>query len=134
MTMSTDHMTERNRLWLALAAVLSIALAACESDSLPQMRVAGDPESGRLLLRQYGCIACHEISGVAGGKGNVGPPLDGIRNRVYLAGVLTNTPQNMARWIRAPQELAPGTAMPNLQVTEQHAQDMVAYLYRSKSP
>lgn len=125
-------MSERNRLAWAVAAALSIALAACGRDSMPQMKVAGDPESGRLLLRQYGCIACHEISGVAGGKGNVGPPLDGIRNRVYLAGVLTNTPQNMARWIRTPQELAPGTAMPNLQVTEQHAQDMVAYLYRAK--
>ena len=132
MKMNAEHMNKRNWLRRAVAAGLCVALAACESDSLPQMQVAGDPESGRLLLRQYGCITCHDISGVAGAKGNVGPPLNGIRNRVYLAGVLTNTPQNMARWIRTPQELAPGTAMPNLQVTEQHAQDMVAYLYRSK--
>ena len=132
MKIITEHLNNRNWLRWAAAAGLCVALAACESDSLPQMQADGDPESGRLLLRQYGCIACHEISGVAGGKGNVGPPLDGIRNRVYLAGVLTNTPQNMARWIRTPQELAPGTAMPNLQVTEQHAQDMVAYLYRAK--
>jgi hypothetical protein len=31
-----------------------------------------------------------------------------------------------------PQEIDPRTAMPNLQVSEGHAQDMVAYLYRLK--
>jgi cytochrome c2 len=103
-------------------AVLSLVvlLAGCEKN--PAV------ENGRLLLRQFGCGACHEIPGVAAAKGRVGPPLAGIGSRVYLAGVLPNSPGNMARFIRRPQEVDPRTAMPDLGVTEAHARDMVAYL------
>jgi cytochrome c2 len=92
--------------------------------------LVGDPESGRLLLRQYGCASCHSIPGVPGASGNVGPPLEGIAHRVYLGGVLPNTPENMSRWIREPQRFDPLTAMPDMQVPEDKARHMVAYLYR----
>lgn len=111
---------------------LCLGLAGCEPDARLPAGVTGNPDNGKLLLRQYGCGTCHTIPGVAGAKGNVGPPLDAISKRVYLAGVLPNTPQNMARWIRTPQEIDPRTAMPNLQVSDAQAQDMVAYLYRLK--
>lgn len=85
--------------------------------------------NGRLLLRQFGCGACHEIPGVAAAQGRVGPPLGAVARRVYLGGVLPNSPENMARFIRRPQDVDPRTAMPDLGVTEAHARDMVAYLY-----
>jgi cytochrome c2 len=109
-----------------IALALSLALAACGE---PQSALLGDPERGRLLLRQFGCGDCHAIPGVAAANGKVGPPLAGIARRVYLGGVLANTPENMSRFIRAPQEADPRTAMPDLQVGEAHARDMVAYLY-----
>jgi cytochrome c2 len=113
---------------MRLTAVgLCLALAACGAE---RPSLEGDPERGRLLLRQFGCGACHRISGVADAQGNVGPPLDGAARRVYLAGVVPNSPYNMARWIRAPKAFDPHTAMPNLGVGEEHARDMVAYLYR----
>ena len=115
---------------MLIASALCLSLTACEKPRPLPAGVAGDPERGKLLLRQYGCGSCHTIPGVAAAKGNVGPPLEAIGSRVYLAGMLPNTPQNMVRWIRAPQDIDPRTAMPNLQVPEQHAQDMVAYLYR----
>lgn len=90
----------------------------------------GDVERGRLLLRQYGCGSCHAIPGVAAATANVGPPLEGVARRVYLGGVLPNTPENMAQWIRDPQRFDPLTAMPDMQVPEADARDMVAYLYR----
>lgn len=89
---------------------------------------AGDAERGRLLLRQFGCGSCHRIPGVADARGAVGPPLAGLMRRVYLAGMLPNTPHNLERWIRDPQSLVPGTAMPDLQVGVEHARDLVAYL------
>ncbi|MCD6044533.1 MAG: ctaC [Burkholderiales bacterium] len=88
--------------------------------------------NGRLLLRQFGCGSCHEIPGVAAAQGRVGPPLGAVARRVYLGGVLPNSPENMARFIRRPQEFDPRTAMPDLGVTEAHARDMVAYLYTLK--
>ena len=111
---------------LTLILVL-VAFAGC-SDK-PQPVLGGDIEQGRLLLRQFSCGACHDIPGVAAADGKVGPPLSGIASRVYLAGVLPNTPQNMAAFIRAPQQTDPRTAMPDMGVGEAHARDMVAYLY-----
>lgn len=112
------------RLSLVLLALL---LAGCGSDK-PGPALGGDPENGKLLLRQFGCGTCHDIPGVAAAKGRVGPPLAGVAGRIYLGGVLPNTPQNMAAFIRKPQRFAPRTAMPDLGVTEPHARDMVAYL------
>jgi cytochrome c2 len=109
-----------------IAAAVCLLLVACSAE---RPRLDGDPERGRQLLRQFGCGACHRISGVADAQGNVGPPLDGVAKRVYLGGVLPNSPQAMARWIRAPNAFDPQTAMPNLGVGEEHARDMVAYLH-----
>ena len=114
-----------------VGTLLCLALSACGQPPLPP-GVTGNPDRGKLLLQQYGCGSCHTIPGVAASRGNVGPPLVAISSRVYLAGQLPNTPQNMVRWIRVPREIDPRTAMPNLQVPEQHAQDIVAYLYRLK--
>jgi cytochrome c1 len=58
----------------------------------------------------------------------VGPPLKGIASRVMLGGVLPNSPANMVLWLRAPQQVAPLTAMPDLGVTERDARDIAAYL------
>lgn len=110
-----------------IAACLCIALAGCGAEKKP-VPEGGDAERGRLLLRQFGCGACHRIAGVADAQGNVGPPLAGVAKRVYLGGVLPNSPNNMVRWIRAPKAFDPQTAMPNLGVSEEHARDMVAYL------
>jgi cytochrome c1 len=91
--------------------------------------VAGDPEQGREDIFAYGCGSCHEIPGIPNANATVGPPLKNWANRYYIAGSLTNTPDNLVTWIRNPQGIEPGTAMPNLDVTEQEARDMAAYLY-----
>jgi cytochrome c2 len=89
----------------------------------------GDADRGRVALTRYGCGACHAIDGVSGAKGDVGPSLDGIAQRAEIAGRLSNTPDNMIRWIRQPQEVDPGNGMPDLGVDERDGRDMAAYLY-----
>ena len=105
----------------------STVLVGCGES--PPSALGGDREHGRLLLRQYGCASCHSIPGVPSATGNVGPPLEAVAHRVYLGGVLPNTPENMARWIRAPQQYDPLTVMPDMQVPEAEVRHMVAYLY-----
>jgi cytochrome c1 len=83
-----------------------------------------------MLLQQYGCSACHTIPGVRAANAAIGPSLDRLGRRVYVAGVLPNSPSELARWIRAPDVVKPGTGMPNANVTERDATDMVAYLYQ----
>lgn len=122
---------------LAIGALVAAGLAGCDmmlgwvSNQPPPMVVAGgDVDRGRLLLRQFGCGACHRIPGVAAAEGNVGPPLGRLYERVYLAGVVPNTPEHLVRWILEPQEVDPLTAMPDLGVTEPQARDMAAYLLK----
>lgn len=89
----------------------------------------GDRTAGKQALQQYLCITCHAIPGVVGAHGRVGPSLAGIASRQYIAGVLPNTTANMLRWIRHPTEVDPLTAMPDLNVSEQDARDIAAFLY-----
>lgn len=112
------------------AVVFFVLVSSCGKSESPAL--GGDPEQGRLLLRQFACGSCHSIPGVANAGGKVGPPLEHIAKRVYLAGVLPNTPENMARFILDPAQFAPRTAMPDMHVTEPHVRDMVAYLYTLK--
>jgi cytochrome c2 len=93
------------------------------------VEVGGDPRRGEAMFIQYGCGSCHALKNVRGATGMVGPPLDGIALRVIIGGHLANNPDNMERWIRQPQQVSPGTAMPNLRVGEQDARDMTAFLY-----
>jgi cytochrome c len=107
--------------------VLLLALAACSSEAPRHVVAGGDEARGRALAERYGCASCH--SGLPGAQGTVGPPLQKIVHRSYLGGVLPNTPENMTAWIARPQRYAPGTAMPDLGVTEAEARDIAAYLY-----
>jgi cytochrome c2 len=87
-------------------------------------------ERGRVLLQEYGCGACHTVPGVRRAAGKVGPRLDRMKEQVYVAGVLPNTPHNLVLWIQNPKKADPQTAMPDLGVREADARDMAAYLYR----
>lgn len=87
----------------------------------------GDPARAPVLFRAYGCGACHEIAGVAGARGKVGPPL-GLAGRLYIGSSLPNDREQLVAWIQHPRRLDPRTAMPELGVAEQEARDMAAYL------
>jgi cytochrome c2 len=89
----------------------------------------GDPRRGEAMFIQYGCGSCHAVKNVRTATGMVGPPLDGIALRTIIAGHLANNPPNMEKWIRDPQHVSPGTAMPDLNVGEEDARDITAFLY-----
>lgn len=105
-------------------AMRATALAITESP----LSGASDAARGRRALEQYACVGCHEIPGLVGPEARVGPTLHGIGSRGILGGVLPNTPENMARWIREPQRVAPGTAMPDMGVSARDARDIAAHL------
>lgn len=89
----------------------------------------GDPSRGEAMFIQYGCGACHRVAHVRRAMGMVGPPLDGFAVRAMIAGKLDNSPDNLEQWIRNPQSVSPGTAMPDLRVGERDARDISAFLY-----
>ena len=115
---------------LLLAGLLfSLLLPACSRSGNGVPADLGDPKRGQQALAGFGCGACHQIPGIRGARGSVGPPLTGFAGRSYIAGQLVNSPENLIRWIVDPQAVEPGTAMPKLGVVPAVARDMAAYLY-----
>jgi cytochrome c2 len=114
---------------IGLCALLG--LAGCdESEGVgPRFADIGNAERGALYIEQIGCGSCHVIPGIDGARGLVGPPLDYMGKRVFIAGLLRNTPANMMTWLRDPQEVVPGNAMPDMGLSEEQARDITAYLY-----
>jgi len=121
-----------SRCGLVLGLLLPVA-AACDRSSHNLSQLAGgDPYRGAVAIRTYGCGSCHTIPGIRGANALVGPPLTGIAERSYIGGVVTNTPENLVRWIMDPPKIDPMTAMPNVGVTYQDAVDIAGYLYSRK--
>jgi cytochrome c2 len=118
---------------IVVVALIGIIYEYAEQRSLMRIHAAaetgGDPARGEAMFIQYGCGSCHALKNVRTATGMVGPPLDGIALRMIIAGHLANNPQNMEKWIRDPQQVSPGTAMPDLNVGEQDARDITAFLY-----
>lgn len=104
---------------------VALAIAACNAQSVKLSPLA---KHGAALIAVTGCGACHAIPGIANADGVVGPPLQGIGRRIYIAGVLRNSPENLARWIAHPQKFVPGNAMPDMDISETDARVMAAYL------
>ncbi len=109
----------------------SALVAACQRgfEREAAAMTGGDPARGKAAISRYVCVACHQIPGVSGAQGLVGPPLGGVARRAYIGGVLGNSPENMIRWVQNPQAVDQKTAMPNLGVTDADARDIAAYLY-----
>jgi cytochrome c len=89
----------------------------------------GNPVAGKAAIANYGCGSCHVIPGVERARGLVGPPLTDSALRAYIAGRAYNTPANLEAWIRLPDSVEPGTAMPTLGVSIEEARDIASYLY-----
>jgi cytochrome c1 len=116
-----------------LAAVASIIVLygqdAAQARITAERITGGHVDAGKAAIGRYGCGACHEIPGISGAVGQVGPSLAAFGVRSEIAGVLTNTPQNLVRWLRFPQQVVLRNGMPDQGIHEQEARDISAYLY-----
>jgi cytochrome c len=103
--------------------VLVILFVACAQRELPGH--LGSPTRGRALISKYGCPSCHRV---LTSEATIGPPLTRMAARTYIAGRFPNEPIDMQLWLEHPRAMKPGTAMPDLGVTERDARDLAAYL------
>jgi cytochrome c len=115
------------RVAVQITFILSFATVGCSKNEAPVPR---HPASD--LIVQYGCESCHVIPGVPGAVGKVGPSLESLNQRSYLAGTLSNNPANLQQWIMHPQSIQPGTAMPEMGVTQEDAKEIAAFLETNK--
>jgi mono/diheme cytochrome c family protein len=114
--------------WLLIAGACA---AGCEERSgIAPVEIAdGDAGRGKAAIVRVGCIACHEIPGVRGRSGRVGPPLAGFAERAMIAGTVPNRADMLVTFVRNAPSLVPQTGMPPLPLDAQEARDVAAFLY-----
>lgn len=89
---------------------------------------AGTPAAdGMALFTSKGCAGCHTIQGVS--QGMVGPNLTHLQSRTTFAGgMLDMSPGNLHTWLHDPPGVKPGSKMPNLKLSDDEINKLVAYL------
>jgi cytochrome c oxidase subunit 2 len=81
-----------------------------------------------LQMLEYRCALCHRVRGTSAGAISA-PDLTHLMSRSTLAaGTLPNTVGSLAGWIQDPQDLKPGSLMPNQFLSAQQLSDVLAYL------
>ena len=83
-------------------------------------------QAGELIFANAPCTSCHAIAGLSSGRS--APNLTHVGSRKTIAGLLTNTPDTLAAWIRNPQSIKPGALMPPFNLNDQQLADLSAYL------
>ena len=78
-------------------------------------------QSNRPKVFNQLCVACHRLNNQGG---IVGPALDGIGSRLERAFIVD--------WLKDPQKIKPGTAMPKLDLTEEQIVELAAFLSQQK--
>jgi cytochrome c oxidase subunit 2 len=98
-------------------SVFADAPDAFEAWRADQLRAASQPASDDVRLGELRfighCGACHTVRGTSA-NGDVGPDLTHLMSRTTIAGgELPNNPGFLSGWIANPQNLKPGSLMPN---------------------
>jgi cytochrome c oxidase subunit 2 len=95
----------------------------------PALPPASPPAAaGMSIVLAQTCASCHAIAGTSA-VANAAPDLTHFAGRSSLAaGIVPNTPQNLARWLKDPQLIKPGCKMPNFSLTGAQIDQLVAYL------
>jgi cytochrome c oxidase subunit II len=87
---------------------------------------------GRKAFFANSCVNCHTIRGTSA-QGKFGPDLTHLMSRETLAsGAAPNTTDNLRLWVRDPQKIKVGCLMPNMQLTDEEVDQIVAYLQTLK--
>ncbi len=74
------------------------------------------------------CVGCHTIRGTPA-TGELGPDLSHLARRETLgAGIVRNTAQSLAAFVRNAQQVKPGAAMPPTELSPGEIAALVAYL------
>jgi cytochrome c oxidase subunit II len=85
-------------------------------------------DEGQVAFNSESCAGCHTIDGTPA-QGTLGPNLTDLGARPTLgAGALTNTPENLRKWITDAPSAKPGVLMPRVALSTAKAKAIVAYL------
>ncbi|MEC8623671.1 MAG: c-type cytochrome [Bdellovibrionota bacterium] len=89
----------------------------------------GDPEAGKKLISEVGCLSCHGVDGLEKASNKVkayaGPWLQGSGSKLNGDWLVT--------WLKKPKHYQKDTIMPSFRLTDREANDMTAYILSLKN-
>jgi cytochrome c oxidase subunit II len=112
--------TSRARLALLALLLWTAACAAPAAGQAPSTPTPTLAEHGQMLFRNKGCVTCHAHNRAGGETGllEVGPNLSAYRN----------DPAFLRAWLADPQAVRPETTMPNLKLSAEEIEALIAFL------
>lgn len=94
-----------------------------------QKYAGGNADTGKQLISEIGCLACHGVDGLEDLSkkvgGYAGPHLSGIGSKVSADWLVS--------WLKKPWHYQEDTIMPSFRLTDQEANDITAYLMGLKN-
>ena len=119
-TISPDSKAKSN---IAIHGITSYLMKHSGEVSLEKPRTKGDPEVGKQLVKDLGCLGCHNADTAK--VNDHGPELIHMGSKV--------TPEWLYTWLKDPKHYSKETRMPNLRLSDEEASHVVAYLLGSKN-
>jgi cytochrome c oxidase subunit II len=84
--------------------------------------------AGQAVFLRNACINCHTIAGTVA-TGRFGPDLTHLASRDTIAsGAVSNTAENLRKWIDNPSDFKPGCLMPSMHLNDSDLKAVTAYL------
>jgi cytochrome c oxidase subunit 2 len=94
----------------------------------PKPKPLSPAAAGEVLFTTLTCQKCHKIAGTSA-ESSIAPDLSHFASRQEIGGgVIKNTPENLRRWLHDPAAIKPGSKMPNFKLSDEHLDQLVAYL------
>jgi mono/diheme cytochrome c family protein len=90
----------------------------------PPLTLSGDPQNGKKLVSELGCVGCHlregEKPASVDTRRRFGPALVGLGSKTNATWLYN--------WLKEPRHYSPVTRMPNMRLNDQEAMDIASYL------
>ncbi|MFN2526765.1 MAG: cytochrome c oxidase subunit II [Actinomycetota bacterium] len=101
-----------------------------EQQAPAELPASGPAAAGAQEFLTGACVECHTVAGTEA-QGRVGPNLTHFASRSTFAGATfrVSDEEQLRAWLRDPPGEKPGVRMPNLGLSEQQINDLVAFLY-----
>lgn len=121
----TSHANMRFRVFVDTQEDFDAWIAEQAADAAP---AAGELAEGGQQIATTICAACHTIRGT-NAAGVIGPDLTHLASRTTIAsGILQNNETDLRAWLADPLAEKPGSLMPNLNLSDEQLDQLIAYL------
>ncbi len=108
---------------IAIEGIARYLLKNSDAVSLNKPPVDGNPEIGKKLVKEIGCLGCHTVE--SANANNHGPEL------IYLGSKVTK--EWLFTWLKDPKHYSKDTRMPNLRLSDDEAAHITSYLLESRN-